>query len=212
MTLILAIQAKDSIIISTDKRMVCDKNKDMKCLSFHSGECKLYLWQKGIITGGGELQVIKRTVRWLQQNQDINSLPNKLIEIKKERIVEMGQHDQITLSGIVFSVKETDNDIPQLYSTGFDHQLEKLEPSEIIIRFPFDHQFSDESMSELKSLHSSVKDYNEFTTHQSWLNYYLDYLSKIYKDQSLHCDKISADFHVFFQARSYSTMVHMIND
>ena len=48
MTLIVAIQAKDSIILSADKRIICiDNQEDTDIPSFHSDECKLHLWEKG---------------------------------------------------------------------------------------------------------------------------------------------------------------------
>ncbi len=119
MTLIVAIQAKDSIILSADKRIICiDNQEDTDIPSFHSDECKLHLWEKGVVTGSGEFQVVKEVNQWLNQEQNIFSLPKKLNDIKKERIIEVGQQKQITHiinSSIIFSIK--DQDTPQLYPT-----------------------------------------------------------------------------------------------
>ena len=118
MTLIVAIQAKDSIILSADKRFIYTDNQDTDTPSFHSDECKLHLWEKGAMTGSGEFLVIQETNQWLHKTQNILSLPKKLNDIKKERIIEVGQQKQITHiinSSIIFSIK--DQDTPQLYPT-----------------------------------------------------------------------------------------------
>ena len=196
MTLIIAIQAKDSIIISADKRIIYAENEDTNSSSFHSDKCKLHLWEKGIIAGGGELEITSQMHQWLQQNQDIFLLPKKLNDIKKKRTIEVGQHDQITHSSIIVSTKE--EDIPQLYSIGLDKELEKLEPNNIIVKYPITHIFSSESIQELKRLSTAIKDYGQFTSNQNWINHYLNQLSSIYKKQGLSCEKISTDFHVFF--------------
>ncbi len=196
MTLIIAIQAKDSIIISADKRIIHAENEDTDASSFHSDKCKLHLWEKGIVTGGGELEVINRMHQWLQQNQDISALPKKFNDIKKKRTIEVGQHEQITHSSIIFSTK--DKETPQLYSIGLNDELEKLEPNDIVMLFPIEHQFSSESIQELQNLYAVIKEHSQFTSNQSWINHYLNLLSTIYKKQSLSCEKISTDFHVFF--------------
>ena len=204
MTLIIAIQTEDSIIVSADKRIITTQNKN------HANQCKLHLWQKGIVTGSGEFQVIKRVNQWLQQYQNLSQLPQILDNIKKRRITEAGQHKQITHSSIVVSI--TEKDTPKLYSIGLNNQLEQLKPKDIIILYPTDHQFCSESIGKVQNLYTQIKEYSQFTNNQSWMNHYLNLLSSLYKKQSLSCEKISADFHVFLQSPSYSTIVHMIND
>ena len=211
MTLIVAIQAKDSIILSADKRIIYTDNQDTDTPSFHSDECKLHLWEKGVVTGSGDFLVIQRVNQWLHQKQNILLLPKKLNDIKKKRIIEAGQHEQITYSSIIFSINDKD-DTPQLYAIGLDNELEKLGPTDISILLPLEYHFSSESVPDLQNLYSEIRDYNQFTNNQSWINHYLNLLSNIYKKQSLSCEKISRDFHVFFQSNSYSTIVHLINE
>ena len=210
MTLIVAIQAKDSIILSADKRIIYTDNQDTDTPSFHSDECKLHLWEKGVVTGGGDFLVIQRANQWLQQKQNILLLPKKLNDIKKERIIEAGQHEQISYSSIILSIK--DQDTPQLYAIGWNNELEKIKPHDIFIFLPKEYDFCSESILWLQNLYSEIHDYCQFTDNQSWINHYLNLLSSIYKKQSLSCESISSDFHVFFQSSSYSTIVHMIND
>ena len=211
MTLVVAIQAKDSIILSVDKRIIHAENRDTNTSSFYSDECKLHLWEKGAVTGSGEFQIIQNVNQWLQQNQDISRLPKILNDIKKQRIIKVGQHEQITNSSIIFSTKNKDT--PQLYAIRVNDELEKLEPDNIFILHPTKHiSPSSEFIREVKKLSAKINEYKQFTDNQSWINHYLTLLSDIYKKQSLACDKISADFHVFFQSSSYSTVVHMMND
>jgi len=209
MTLIIAIQAKDSIILSADKCIIPAKN-NMSISPFYFNECKLHLWEKGVVSGSGEFQVIKSVNQWLQQNQDVSLLPKALNDIKKQRIIKVGQHEQITNSSIIFSKK--DKDTPKLYSIGWNHELEELKSGDIVVLCPTEHRFSSASMLEIQNLYTKIKEYNLFTNNQSWINHYLTLLSSIYKKQSLSCEKISTDFHVFFQSSSYSTVVHMMND
>ncbi len=211
MTLIVAIQAKDSIILSADKRFIYTDNQDIDTPLFHSDECKLHLWEKGAMTGSGEFLVIQETNQWLHKTQNILSLPKKLNDIKKKRIIEIGQHEQIINSKIIFSIKDKD-DTPQLYAVGLDNKLDKLNPTDVSILLPLKYDFSSESVLGLQNLYSGIQDYNRFANNQSWISHYLNLLSNIYKKQSLSCESISADFHVFFQSSSYSTIVHIIND
>ena len=210
MTLIVAIQAKDSIILSADKRIIHMDNQDTDTPSFHSDECKLHLWEKGVVTGSGDFLAIRQANQWLHKTQNIFTLPKKLNDIKRARIIEFGQHEQISTSRIICSVKE--KDIPQLYSVGLHHELEKLKPNDVSILLSLESDFSSESVLGLQNLYSSFQDYNQFANNQSWISHYLSLLSNIYKKQSLSCESISRDFHVFFQSSSYSSIVHVINE
>ena len=211
MTLIVAIQAKDSIILSADKRIIHAENRDTDTPSFHSDECKLHLWEKGAMTGSGEFQVIQQANQWLHKTQNIFSLPKKLNDIKKERTIEAGQYEQITNSSIIFSIKDKD-DAPQLYAVGLEKKMDKLNPNDVSILLPLEYDFSAESVLGLQNLYSSVQDYHQFANNQSWISHYLNLLAAIYKKQSLSCETISRDFHVFFQSSSYSSIVHVINE
>ena len=58
MTLIVAIQAKDSIILSADKRFIYTDYQDIDSPLFHSDEWKLHLWEKGAMTVSGDFLFI----------------------------------------------------------------------------------------------------------------------------------------------------------
>lgn len=210
MTFVIGIQAKDSIIVAADKRTICPNNEEADAYSFHSDECKLHLWDKGVMTGSGELHTIRMANQWLQHSQDISSLPKKLKQIKSQRTATVGQHEQITNSSLICS--SNDNNYPQIYVIGLDGKMDKLQSNDIAVLLPAEDNLRDESIWDIKNLSSVIKGYNQFNNNQSWINHYLNVLSVIYKKQSLATDKISSGFHMYVESNFYSAIVHTIND
>ena len=71
MTFILAIQLKDSTIVSSDKRCATiDSNGQFEFDRDQTN--KQNLWQSGVITGVGELTVIQRAVGFLEHLANSN--------------------------------------------------------------------------------------------------------------------------------------------
>ncbi len=125
MTLIIAIQTEDSVIVAADNRFVLAAQNSDRHTRYHSDQNKLYLWDGGVVTGCGLAQIPREIGIWLQQNQVINSLPQQLLEIKKQCSLKIGEHEQITNTKIVFSLKE--NSRPQLYLLGLQQPIVKAD-------------------------------------------------------------------------------------
>lgn len=210
MTLIVAIQTKDSIIITTDKRHVSVDYQDFTKTNFHSDQCKLYTLNDGMLTGCGEYQIILRMSHYAQQEQNISLLPKYLQQLKEHRTTECGEYDQITNTKIIFSIKNEKR--PQLYLLGFESEIEEAENNDIIILMPINHELLNISMNELQKLKLQLKEYNQFKNNQSWINHYLHLLSDIYTKQNQCDQKISPSFHMFLQSNSYNCLVHINNE
>lgn len=104
MTFIVAIQLRDSIVVAADNKYLTLKNKELNHFEeyMHS---KLYAWHSGIITGTGEHYVIDKAVRLFINNadSDIEKLPTCLNISRQIREMEVGQHEQIQSSKLLYS-------------------------------------------------------------------------------------------------------------
>ena len=92
MTFIIALQLKDSIVVTADKKVVVIS--EGKIDSFN--EChtlKLHTWDNGIIIGTGESYVIHRSIVLFKQlgYSNIQKLPQCLEISKQIRELEIGK-------------------------------------------------------------------------------------------------------------------------
>ena len=104
MTFIVAVQLKDSIVVAVDNKSLTLENKELDHFEEHLSS-KLYAWHSGIITGTGEHYVIDKAVRLFINNvgSDIKKLPTCLNISRQIREMEVGQHDQIQSSKLLYS-------------------------------------------------------------------------------------------------------------
>ncbi len=153
MTLIVAIQTEDSIIVAADNRFVSATPNGDGRPRYHSDQNKLYLWDGGVVTGCGIAQIPREIKIWLQQNQVIDSLPQRLLEIKKQHCLEVSAHEQVTNTKIVFSMTEKSK--PQLYLLGLQQPIEKATSNELLVFFPLEHDMMTSSMASVYQLKSA---------------------------------------------------------
>ena len=104
MTFIVAVQLKDSIVVAVDNKYLTLENKELDHFEEHISS-KLYTWHSGIITGTGEHYVIDKAVRLFINNVDSNieKLPTCLNISRQIREMEVGQHEQIQSSKLLYS-------------------------------------------------------------------------------------------------------------
>ena len=104
MTFIVAIQLKDSIVVAVDNKHLLLKDKNLD--EYHEYvDSKLYAWHSGIITGTGEHYVIDKAVRLFINNvdSDLKKLPTCLNISRQIREMEVGYHEQIQSSKLLYS-------------------------------------------------------------------------------------------------------------
>lgn len=104
MTFIVAIQLKDSIVVAVDNKHLLLKDKKLDEYQEYV-DSKLYAWHSGIITGTGEHYVIDKAIRLFINNvdSDLKKLPQCLNISRQIREMEVGHHDQIQSSKLLYS-------------------------------------------------------------------------------------------------------------
>ena len=104
MTFIVAVQLKDSIVVAVDNKSLTFENKELDHFEEHISS-KLYAWHSGVITGTGEHYVIDKAVRLFinNVNSNIEKLPTCLNISRQIREMEVGQHEQIQSSKLLYS-------------------------------------------------------------------------------------------------------------
>jgi len=211
MTFIIAIQLEDSIIVTADNR--CAVLMEDGSLQYRDDETsKIYLWKNGIITGAGEHTVISRAIEFFIKlsKSKIEDLPKCLKISRLIRELE-ADHTQIQTSKLMYS-DYTETGV-QFYSiqpdgTG-EYQLEACQQNEIIL-WLFNPDVS-AITSELKNLYANLRPYQSFDNQRDWLNYYINYLSLIYKKQAQADVMMSQSFDFFFQMKDEYITGHIPN-
>lgn len=214
MTFIIAVQLKDSVVVSADNKYLTIKNKEQDYFEEHL-DSKLFAWHSGIITGTGEHYVIDKAVRLFINNadSDLKKLPTCLNISRQIREMEVGQHEQIQTSKILYS-KYSENGA----------KLFAIEPSEEIGKYQtFEFKENDliiwlfnpniHSISEnLKSLYANLRSLESFDQVENWIDYYISAIAAIYAKQSKVDSCMSSSFDIFFQTKDQYFYKHIQNN
>ena len=214
MTFIVAVQLKDSIVVAVDNKSLTLENKELDHFEEHLSS-KLYAWHSGIITGTGEHYVIDKAVRLFINNvgSDIKKLPTCLNISRQIRKMEVGQHDQIQSSKLLYSQYSENGakifSIEPTEETG-KYQTTEFKENDLII-WLFNPNI--QSISEnLKMLYSNLRPKASFDRIEDWLDYYISALAEIYTKQSYVDSWMSSSFDVFFQTQDQYFYKHIQNN
>ncbi|WP_332605103.1 hypothetical protein [Acinetobacter sp. ESBL14] len=213
MTFIIAIQLKDSIIVAIDNKFV--KLKRGKYFNFQEfNGSKLYAWSKGIITGTGEHYVIDKAVRLFVNNadSDIKKLPICLNISRQIREMEVGQHEQILMTKLLYSSFTVNG--PKLFAVEHTEESGKyittnFKEKDLILWLhnPDIHQISDN----LKALYTHLRPCSSFTCVKDWIGYYSSAIADIYTKHSSIDISMSCSFDIFFQTKDHCYYRHIAN-
>jgi len=199
MTFILAIQLEDSVIVAADNRgAVVGENGEID--SCEDETSKLQLWDKGIITGSGELTVIQRAIHFFN-----NSVHSKIEDLPKylqiSRIIRESEieHSQVKTTKLLYSIySDTGASIYWLEPNEVgEYQLHKCKNNSITL-WVFNSDISCIA-DQLKDFYANLKPYKYFDQSMDWINHYLYPIRRIYKEQALHDPLMSESFDFFFQ-------------
>ena len=214
MTFIVAVQLKDSIVVAVDNKSLTLENKELDHFEEHLSS-KLYAWHSGIITGTGEHYVIDKAVRLFINNvgSDIKKLPTCLNISRQIRKMEVGQHDQIQSSKLLYSQYSENGakifSIEPTEETG-KYQTTEFKENDLII-WLFNPNI--QSISEnLKTLYSNPRPKASFDRIEDWLDYYISALAEIYAKQSCIDSWMSSSFDIFFQTKDQYFYKHIQNN
>ena len=203
MTFIVAIQLKDSIVVAVDNKHLLLKDKNLD--EYHEYvDSKLYAWHSGIITGTGEHYVIDKAVRLFINNvdSDLEKLPTCLNISRQIREMEVGQHDQIQSTKLLYSSYSENG--AKLFAIEPTEESGKYQTSEFkendLIIWLFNPNI--QSISEnLKTLYSNPRPKLSFDRVEDWLDYYISAIANIYTKQSNVDSWMSSSFNIFFQTK-----------
>ena len=214
MTFIVAVQLKDSIVVAVDNKYLTLENKELDHFEEHISS-KLYTWHSGIITGTGEHYVIDKAVRLFINNVDSNieKLPTCLNISRQIREMEVGQHEQIQSSKLLYS--EYSENGAKLFAIEPTKELGKYQTTEFkendLIIWLFNPNI--QSISEnLKTLYSNPRPKTSFNRIEDWLDYYISALAEIYAKQSCIDSWMSSSFDIFFQTKDQYFYKHIQNN
>ncbi|MGE8652942.1 MAG: hypothetical protein ACN6NV_04190 [Acinetobacter gandensis] len=214
MTFIIALQLKDSIIITADKKEV-DINEEKTDSINERHTLKLHAWDNGIIIGTGESYVIHRSLALFKEvaNSNIQKLPQCLEISRQIRELEIGKnHYQVENTKLLCSNYSENG--AQLYKIErFDsaqpYTFTAIEPMDITV-WMFDPNIELIS-TDLQNLYTDLKDYAAFSNQAEWINYYINRLAPIYQKQSQQDSLMSQSFDFFFQTKDEYVFGHIPN-
>ena len=214
MTFIVAVQLKDSIVVAVDNKYLTLENKELDHFEEHISS-KLYTWHSGIITGTGEHYVIDKAVRLFINNVDSNieKLPTCLNISRQIREMEVGQHEQIQSSKLLYS--EYSENGAKLFAIEPTKELGKYQTTEFkendLIIWLFNPNI--QSISEnLKTLYSNPRPKTSFDRIEDWLDYYISAIADIYAKQSCVDTWMSSSLDIFFQTKDQYFYKHIQNN
>ena len=214
MTFIIAVQLKDSVVIAVDNKYLTIKNEELDDFDEHH-DSKLYVWHSGIITGTGESYVIDRTIQFFIKNadSDIEKLPTCLNISRQIREMEVGEHEQIQSSKLLYSQYSEKG--AKLFSIEPKEEVGKYQTLEFkdndLIIWLFNTNI--QSISDnLKTLYSNPRPKAFFDRVEDWLDYYISSIAEIYAKQSCIDSRMSSSFDIFFQTKDQYFYKHIQND
>ncbi|NHB56420.1 hypothetical protein [Acinetobacter shaoyimingii] len=214
MTFIVAVQLKDSIIVAVDNKYLTLENKKNDLLKEQISS-KLYAWHGGIITGTGEHYVIDKAVRLFTNNadSDLKKLPTCLNISRQIREMEVGQHEQIQSSKLLYSQYSENG--AKLLAIEPTKEIGKYQTSQFkendLIIWLFNPNI--QSISEnLKNLYANLRPKASFDRIEDWLDYYISAIAEIYTKQSCVDSWMSSSFDIFFQTKDQFFYKHIENN
>lgn len=213
MTFIIAVQLKDSIVVAVDNKHLLLKDKKLDQYQEYNSS-KLYAWHSGIITGTGEHYVIDKAIRLFINNvdSDLEKLPTCLNISRQIREMEVGQHEQIQSSKLLYSCYSENG--AKLFAIEPTEELGKYQTTEFkendLIIWLFNPNI--QSISEnLKSLYTHSRPLASFDRVEDWIDYYISSIAEIYVKQSLVDSWMSRSFDIFFQTKDHYFSKHIEN-
>lgn len=214
MTFIVAIQLKDSIVVAVDNKYLTLENRELDHFEEHLSS-KLYAWHSGIITGTGESYVIDKAIRLFINNADSNieKLPTCLNISRQIREMEVGQHEQIQSSKLLYSQYSENG--AKLFAVEPAEEYGKYQTSEFkennLIIWLFNPSIK--SISEnLKMLYANPRPKASFDRVEDWIDYYISAIAEIYAKQGCVDSWMSRSFDIFFQTKDQYFYKHVEND
>ncbi|HHQ1840372.1 TPA: hypothetical protein ACSI5E_001960 [Acinetobacter baumannii] len=214
MTFLIAAQLKDSIVVAIDNKYLILKYKSLDQYMEYL-DSKLYTWHSGFITGVGEHYVIDKAIHLFINNfnSEIEKLPICLNISKQVREMEIGCHEQIQLSKILYSSYSKNGaklfSVEPTEESGI-YQTSEFRKNDLII-WLFNPNIQNISEN-LRNLYTNPRPRASFDRIEDWVDHYISAISEIYVKQSRVDSLMSRSFDIFFQTKDQYFYKHIEND
>ena len=199
MTFIIAIQAEDSIAVSSDTRKFTLDNQYQLQPGYTETIKKMEVWQSGVFASNGIDLIGNQVFNQLCKLGDINNVQSWLVA--------------------------TANDVAHRFSAIHPVLLEQVACTQIYCSYPtpqrpqlrsisqtYDEAFAINSLGLmtyqkdlsailplLQSLQQNIKARYKFVDTNGWIGYYVECLENIFYEMNQADDWVSQDFHVYFE-------------
>lgn len=214
MTFIVAIQLNDSVIVAADHKHIIFSNDGTNQVK-EKLTSKLDVWNKGLITGTGERNVVDNTITLFKKiaDSDLQKLPQCLNISRQMRELTLGQ-DYFHVTTTKLLCTNYDENTTQIYtvermSDSEPYELNAVTPMTILI-WMFEPDVS-AVMQYIKTLYAELRNMSEFEQKSDWIDYYLKRISPIYKIQSQFDAAMSQSFDVIFQMKDDYIALEILN-
>ena len=196
MTLIVAIQLEDSIIVAADNRITIEKDNGLT--RYADVQQKIHHWPQGMISGAGETCTLERVYKSFQQHHCPDKLPLLLEQACQLRRYEIGHHDQLDKTRIIYS-QLSDRSI-RLYTVApSEHEFKATEVENMSLELFIFNADLNPIYSELIELQRTLRNWHTFDSDRQWMSYYMAPLQIIFQKYSAFDDTVSASFSIYFQ-------------
>lgn len=211
MTFIIAIQLEDGVVVAVDNKNIQLKDKNINDFEEYD-DVKLYGWDGGVITETGEMYVIDKAIRLFINNaeSDLKKLPECLNISRQIREMEVGQHEQIQSSKLLYSSFSDSG--AKIFAVECDetdvYRTREFQNNDVIVWFF--NQNIQEITQDLNNLYSNARSYSSFEQQADGFNYYLHPIAEIFYKQSQVDTWMSSSFNICFQTRNqcFSAYIH----
>lgn len=193
MTLIIGIQLKDSIIIAADRRLT-QETQNLKFSIISDSYVKIEHLENIVLSGSGDALIIKRLRGKLSNTSTSEALSINFSQEIRKRKNEIGQHEQIEKTKLFFSSVKNNNLVLEIFSTD---QFGNIY-SNIVEPMTIQLTIRSENMNKLNhlliDLYANLKNINQFSTREEWINFYTVKLEKIFHRCSSYDETVSSSF------------------
>lgn len=212
MTMIIAANLEDCLLIATDKRaMICDiETGDMRL--FHDDAQKVKLWDFGAITGTGEMIFLNRIMDYFSHFQAEEQQLKQMDMIYKEierRLLEGVPKEMLINNTFVFSM--FDGKQSHLYSIPIEPFFNEFEPKDgVNVIRPYLHEVHPwtvdvtcfnlpPDMSTLQNFQRNLRALSSFTSELAFIQYYIQQLKLVFAVQASIDPSITTSFDLYLQ-------------
>jgi len=212
MTMIIAANLGDCILIAADKRaMTCNLETGAMELNTDQ-ELKIKLWNRGAVVGTGETLFLNRVAQYFVNYRDGDGLLRQIDAIYEElgkRVLEGVSSIALQNNTIVFSMFNGRKTL--LYSISIEQFFNFFKERRTNIVHPYMHEIKEmvvevtcfnlpPDMTSLIDFQKNIKPLKFFNADRDCVLYYIDNLKEIFATQASIDPSITASFDLYMQS------------